>query len=424
MRFHCEFCVKACAGVGIKSGVCTCFSGKCGSGVGDPRGPRYIYDPGGVLALKTLAPLSNSSTQVSWQVSVSVRGNVISTVCLLSCLCLVFAGCGPKSSGDGAAESGGVGRVSLTGSGASFPYPLYDRWFKDYSEANEGVRVDYQAKGSGAGIRDFTNKIVDFAASDAAMKDEEMAAIDVGVQLLPLTAGEVVLAYNLEGVSEVKLTREAYVGIFDGSVKTWNDPAIVAANEGVNLPDTEITVVTRADSSGTTFVFTQHLSAISETWKNGPGTGKTVVWPESRMVAGSKNDGVTSTIKQTPGSIGYIEYGFAAKTGLPMASLENQSGKFVAPGLESGQAALDGVEFPENLRAWITDPAGESAYPIVTYTWLLCYKKYEDSAKAEALKSLVEYCLTEGQKISDEMGYIPLPASVVETVRAAVQTIE
>lgn len=316
--------------------------------------------------------------------------------------------------------------VKLRGSGASFPFPLYGRWFKDYGKVNKDVRIDYQAKGSGAGIKDFTNKTVDFAASDAAMTDEEIAAVEAGVQLLPMTAGKIVLAYNLpNGPKDLKLSREAYTGIFSGQITRWNDPTIVAANPGVTLPDTAITVVRRADSSGTTFVFTQHLSTISEDWKKKHGIGTTVNWPSSdKFVASPKNDGVAATIKQTPGAIGYIEYGFAQLAKLPMAWLENQAGKFIEPTLESGKAALASMQMPADLRAWLPDPPGETSYPIVTYTWMLFYKKYSDPKMAQAVRDMVKYVLTEGQKVSGEMGYIPLPDNVVEAVTRAASNIQ
>jgi phosphate transport system substrate-binding protein len=326
-----------------------------------------------------------------------------------------------------AAPSGWAGEaVRLRGSWAGFPFPLYGLWFKEYGKAHRDVVIDYQAKGSGAGIKDFTNKTVDFAASDAAMTDEEMAAVDGGVQLLPMTAGSIVLAYNLPGgPKELKLSRQAYTKIFLGQVTKWNDPVIAQANPDAKMPETDITVVRRADSSGTTFVFTQHLSAVSEAWKNGPGMGTTVNWPGTdKFIASPKNDGVAATIKQTPGAIGYIEYGFAELGKLPMASLENRAGKFVKPSLESGQAALAGVDLPQDLRAWLPDPSGDAAYPIVTYTWMLFYKKYEDPKKAEAIRQVVKYCLTEGQKISAKMGYIPLPDQVVQVVSNAVQNIQ
>ena len=316
--------------------------------------------------------------------------------------------------------------VRLKGSGASFPFPLYGLWFKEYGKVNRNVIIDYQAKGSGAGIKDFVNKTVDFAASDAAMTDEEMAAVEGGVQLLPMTAGSIVLAYNLpDGPKELKLSREAYTKIFLGQVTKWNDPAIAQANPDAKMPETGITVVRRADSSGTTFVFTQHLSAVSEAWKNGPGFGTTVNWPSSdKFIASPKNDGVAATIKQTPGAIGYIEYGFAELGKLPMASLENKAGKFVKPSLESGQAALAGVDLPPDLRAWLPDPSGEGAYPIVTYTWMVFYKKYGDPKKAETIRNVVKYALIDGQKVSGKMGYIPLPDNVVPVVSRALDNIQ
>jgi phosphate transport system substrate-binding protein len=316
--------------------------------------------------------------------------------------------------------------VRLKGSGASFPFPLYGLWFKEYGKVNRNVTIDYQAKGSGAGIKDFISKTVDFAASDAAMTDEEIASVPGGVQLLPMTAGSIVLAYNLpDGPKELKLSREAYSKIFLGEVTRWNDPLIVRTNPDAKMPDMGIAVVRRADASGTTYVFTQHLSAISEAWKNGPGTGTTVNWPSSdKFIASPKNDGVAATIKQTPGAIGYIEYGFAELGKLPMALLENKAGKFIKPSLESGQAALAGVDLPPDLRAWLPDPSGEEAYPIVTYTWMIFYKKYGDAKKAETLRNVVKYALTDGQKMSSKMGYIPLPDKVVQVVSSALDNIQ
>jgi len=209
-----------------------------------------------------------------------------------------------------------------------------------------------------------------------------------------------------------------------GQVTKWNDPVIAQANPDAKMPETGITVVRRADSSGTTFVFTQHLSTISEAWKNGPGTGTTVNWPSSdKFIASPKNDGVAATIKQTPGAIGYIEYGFAELGKLPMASIQNKAGKYVKPSLESGQAALAGVDLPADLRAWLPDPSGDDAYPIVTYTWMAFYKKYDDPKKAETLRNVVKYCLIDGQKMSGKMGYIPLPDRVVQVVSSALDNI-
>ncbi|MCP5363694.1 MAG: phosphate ABC transporter substrate-binding protein PstS [Hyphomicrobiales bacterium] len=324
--------------------------------------------------------------------------------------------------------------VRLIGSGASFPFPIYSTWFKSFSSKTKGVTVDYQAKGSGAGIQDFVNKTVDFAASDAAMSDEELAKVDGGAVLLPMTAGEIVLAYNLDGVDTLNLPRDVYPDILLGKITKWNDERIVKANPGVKLPDEDITVVVRSDSSGTTYVFTQHLAAISDDFKNGPGVGKTVQWPVSdKFVKAPKNDGITATIKQTPGAIGYIEYGYAKLTKAKTAALENKDGQFVQAGPEAGAAALASAEFPgkdlpglkgvPDLRVWVTDPSGEKSYPIATFTWMLFYLK-QDPKKADVLRNLVEYCLTDGQKVADKIGYIPLPENVVAKVHDASKLIQ
>jgi phosphate transport system substrate-binding protein len=316
-------------------------------------------------------------------------------------------------------------RLRLTGSGASFPFPLYSAWFKAFGGTHKAVAVDYQAKGSGAGIQDFLNHTVDFAGSDAAMTDEDMAKVPGGVQLLPVTAGEIALAYHLPGVSGLKLPRDVYAGMLLGKITKWSAPRLRAANPGLTLPDQDITVVRRADSSGTTFVFTTHLSAISEEWKKGPGIGTTVKWPASdKFIASPKNDGVAATLRQTPGAIGYVEFAFAKFAKLEMALLQNKAGQYVAPGTKAGEEALASVQLPANLRAWLPDPEGPHAYPIVTYTWLLFYKKNADPRKAAALRELADYCLTDGQTLSTQMGYIPLPQSVAGVVRKAVANIQ
>jgi phosphate transport system substrate-binding protein len=312
--------------------------------------------------------------------------------------------------------------ITLQGTGATFPAPLYQRWFSDYNKLHPEVQINYQALGSGAGVKQFTEGLVNFGASDAAMTDEEIAAVKDGVVMLPMTAGSVVLGYNVPGAPrDVKLSREAYTGIFLGRITKWNDPAIAKANEGAKLPETPITVVTRSDGSGTTFVFTMHLTAISDQWAKGPGAGKSVNFPVG--VAGKGNPGVTALIKQTPGAIGYIEFAYAAQTKTPMALLENKAGKFVTADLKSAEQALAGVTLPPDLRAWLPDPPAPDAYPIVTYTWLLAYKKYADPKVAQALKSVVLYGLTDGQKVSAELGYVPLPANVVQSVTKAVEQI-
>ncbi|WP_070886467.1 phosphate ABC transporter substrate-binding protein PstS [Pseudomonas sp. D1-3] len=316
--------------------------------------------------------------------------------------------------------------VRLTGSGASFPAPIYLTWFKDFSKNTPGVTVDYQSKGSGAGVQDFLNKTVDFAASDSAMKEEDIAKVAEGVQLLPMTAGEIVLAYNLPGNPKgVKLPRDVYSNIFLGKITHWNDPQIVAANPDLELPELPITVVVRADSSGTTAVFTKHLSAINAEFNKQLGEGNTVNWPASdKFIKSPKNDGVTATVRQTPGSIGYIEYGFAKLAKVDFAVLENKAGQYVVPNAESGAEALAAVKMPENLVAWLPDPDGAKSYPITTYTWMIFRKDNGNPAKAKALRDMVEYSLTEGQKIADSMGYIPLPQSVIDQVRKASANIQ
>lgn len=327
-----------------------------------------------------------------------------------------------------ATQSGGPDKlalsspVDLTGAGASFPAPLYQRWFVEVNQEHPDLRVDYQSVGSGAGVKQFTAGTVDFGASDVAMTDEEIQAVSRGVHLLPMTAGSIVLAYNVPGVETgLKLSREAYTDILLGKIKTWNDPKIAEANPGVNLPDLPITVVHRSDGSGTTGVFTKHLSAISPEWKEKVGEGKTVEWPTG--VGGSKNDGVTAQIAQNEGAVGYVEYGYAKSKNLAVAALENKSGNFIEANDESASKTLEAVELPENLRAFIEDPEGDQSYPIVTYTWLLAYQKYDDPQKAKSLEAAIEYGLNEGQKLAPELGYVALPMNVREKVAAAADVI-
>jgi phosphate transport system substrate-binding protein len=312
----------------------------------------------------------------------------------------------------------------LIGSGASFPAPIYQVWFKTFSKDTPGVIVDFQSKGSGAGIQDFINHTVDFAASDAAMTDAEIAKVEAGVVLIPITAGEIVLAYNLPGVTELKLPHDVYPEIFLGKITRWNDPKIAAANPNAKLPDLPITVVRRSDASGTNFVFTKHLSAVSPAFAKQVGFGTTVEWPATDKIVGApKNDGVTATIKQTPGAIGYIEYGYAKLTKTPYAQLQNKAGNYVPADAKSGAAALAAAKLGPDLRGWVDDPDGADAYPIATFTWLLFYKQ-QDAKKAEILRKLVDFCATKGQAMSDSLGYIPLPASVVDKVKAAANQIK
>jgi phosphate transport system substrate-binding protein len=330
-------------------------------------------------------------------------------------VCLAFTSCSPPGK-------------TLKGLGATFPAPLYKRWFLEYYKQNPDVRVNYQGIGSGAGIRQFTAGVVDFAASDAAMSPKEVdqlkAQLGVGVQLLPMTAGSIVLCYNLPAtVKELRLSRKALVGIFLGEITTWDDPAVAAANEGVPLPASPITVVRRAEGSGTTYAFTNHLSHVSRRWK----WGATKDWPLTSMIGARGNPGVAALIQQTPGAIGYLEYGYAELARLPMALIENKAGRYVRATPKSGRAALEGVKLPKDYRIWVPDPPGRKAYPIVTYTWLLCYQTPppgHDPVKAALLKEVVRFCLTEGQKFSQDLGYIALPKEIAREVLHGVDNIK
>jgi len=335
---------------------------------------------------------------------------------LVGITCLGWA-CGGGEGGGGAGGS----TVKLQGAGASFPAPLYNKWFKAYSAAHQNVLVDYQSVGSGSGVKSVIDHTVDFGASDAAMKPDDMTKVPEGIQLFPMTAGSIVLAYHLENVEGLKLSRKAYSGIFLGQIKRWNDPAIAQANPEVKLPDLPVHVVVRADSSGTSFVFSQHLSAMSPEFEKGVGANNMPNWPVGTKSKG--NEGLTASILSTPGSIGYIEYGFAKSQKMQMATLENKSGKYVQATTASGQAALASAALPDDLIAWAKDPDVPDAYPIVTYTWLICYKKYPDKNKMQTMQDLVRFGLTEGQKDAEGLGYIPLPETVVAKATAAVQNL-
>src|SRR5262245_14058757 len=332
---------------------------------------------------------------------------------VLTSALIAFSACG---GGGGSAEN-----VKLQGAGASFPAPLYLKWFKSFSSAQPNVQVDYQSVGSGSGVKSFMDRTVDFAASDAAMKPEDMAKVNGGVQPLPMTAGSIVLAHSLKDVPNLKLSREAYVGIFSGKITKWNDPAIAKVNPDAKLPDAPIHVIVRADSSGTTFVFTKHLSTVNKEFEKNIGVNNMPNWPVGTRSKG--NEGITASLQTTPGSIGYIEYGYAHSQKLPIAVLQNKAGNYVAPTTASAIAALTSAEMPSDLIAWISDPDAKDAYPIVTYTWMLFYKQYDNKAKVKALRSLIDYGLTDGQKESEALGYVPLPPEVVTKVKAAAETI-
>jgi phosphate transport system substrate-binding protein len=324
-------------------------------------------------------------------------------------------------------RAAGAGELALHGGGATFPAPLYQRWIADFTQQHPGLQISYAAVGSGEGIRGFLAEELDFAGSDAALGDEQIAQVRRGVRLIPATAGLIVLGYHVQGLSgQLKLPRAVYPDIFAGKITQWDDARIQAANPGAKLPHRGITIIARQDSSGTTYAFTNHLSAVSPEWRDrGPGVGKVVDWPGNAMVARG-NEGVAARIKVSEGSIGYLEYGFAQRLGLPMASLENKAGHFVEPNDRSGVEALarNAKQMPENLRLLIPDPEGEDAYPLLTLSWLLVYQRYPDPAQAAALKQFVDFGLTEGQRHSRGLGYMPLPDAIVSRAREALESIQ
>jgi phosphate transport system substrate-binding protein len=315
--------------------------------------------------------------------------------------------------------------LHIHGAGATFPQPLYKKWIEEYQKEHPDVSISYDSVGSGEGIRRFVAGEVEFGASDAAMNDEQIAQVGRGVKLIPATAGIVVIAYNLKEIEgkSLQLPREVYVDIFQGKIGRWNDPRLQDANPDLALPDKEIMIVARQDSSGTTFAFTNHLSAVSSDWRDvGPGTGKVVDWPGNAMAA-KGNGGVAARIQVTEGSIGYVEYGFAERAKLSMAWLENKAGQFVEPRANGGSATLANTkdDMPENLRMFFPDPPGENSYPIVTYSWLLVYGSYPDSEKANQVKDFIQWGLTKGQDFSEPLGYSRLPPEIADMARQAIQ---
>ena len=283
--------------------------------------------------------------------------------------------------------------------------------------------------GSGEGVRRFIGKNVkdegkiDFGASDSALSDAEIALVGQGVLMVPISAGGVVLAYNLPGFEgELKLSRKAYAGIFLGEITNWNDKPIAQSNPGVNLPDLDITTVVRQDGSGTTYAFTNHLDAISDKWHARYGAATRVAWPSNAMRAPG-NAGVAGRIQQSIGSIGYIEYEFAQNLDLKTATLENKAGKFVRATGKSCIDALKEAQIPDNLRVFVPDPSGPDSYPIVTYSWILLRKNYPDAAKANLIRDLFSWCLQDGQRYAPDLGYVPLPATVAVKGLAALESI-
>jgi phosphate transport system substrate-binding protein len=340
-------------------------------------------------------------------------------------LSLLVAGCGgddettttaaPADTGTTMAEetttTEAMLEAKLNGAGATFPEPLYVEWIGEFIQMEPDVSINYQGIGSGGGIQQFTQMTVDFGASDAPMKDEEIQAAEEAsggkVLHIPTVFGAVAVAYNLSGVDELMLDQDTLAGIFLGDITKWNDPAITALNSGATLPDLDIQVVHRSDSSGTTSIFTGYMAQISTAWSDEVGKGKEVPWPVG--IGGQGNDGVAAVIGQQEGSVGYVELSYAIETGLATATLKNKAGNFVEASLETTSAAAVGVEFPEDLRFSVSDSDGEGAYPIVGATWILAYDNMEDPAKVEALKAWLTWALENGDGVATELLYAPLP---------------
>ena len=314
----------------------------------------------------------------------------------------------------------------LTGAGATFPYPIYSKWFDAYAKKT-GAQINYQSIGSGGGIRQFTQGTVDFGATDGPMTDEQVAAVKGNVVHLPTVLGAVVLTYNLPalGSTRLKLDAATVADIFLGKITTWNDPRIAALNPGVKLPRMDLIVVHRSDGSGTTYVFVDYLSKVSPEWKSKVGAATSVSWPTG--LGGKGNEGVTQQIKQLEGSLGYVELVYAASNKLPVTLVKNAAGQFVEPTLEAVTAAASGARLDKNtdFRVSITNAAGAKSYPIASYTWLLVKTDTPDATKARAIRDFLVWMTTgEAQKMAGELGYAPLPSDVSALVQARVKTLK
>ena len=317
----------------------------------------------------------------------------------------------------------------INGAGATFPNPIYSKWFDVYHTANSSIQFNYQPVGSGAGIRQVTDGTVDFGATDGPMNDDQLKAYQdkhsFGILHFPTVLGADVPTYNIQGVTgALNFTPEALAGIFLGKVTKWNDPAIAGANKGVNLPATDIVVVHRSDGSGTTYIWTDYLSKVSDEWKGKVNKGTSVNWPVG--LGGKGNEGVTGLVKQTPNSIGYVELIYAVQNNIPYGSVKNSSGNFVKADLASVTAAAAGAskEMPDDFRVSITNPPGKAAYPISSFTWLLIPQKFQDAGKRDAIKGFLKWMLSEGQNQVESLSYAKLPKEVVEKEKKAINNIQ
>src|SRR5437763_7157312 len=313
-------------------------------------------------------------------------------------------------------------QMMINGAGATFPYPIYSKWFDEYTKVDPSVRFNYQSIGSGGGQKQIMAQTVDFGASDGPMSDENLSKAPGKILHIPTVAGAVVITYNLEGGLALKLDADTIAGIFLGTIKKWNDPKIAATNSGAKLPDKDIVVVHRSDGSGTTFIFTDYLSKVSADWKSKAGSNTSVSWPAG--IGGKGNEGVSGQVKQTPGAIGYVELIYAIQNKMPYADIKNSAGEFVKPTLESVTAALATAEIPDDFRFSMTNAAGKDAYPICGATWLLVYEQQKDPAKGKKLIEFLKWAATKGQGMAKTLNYEPLPESVQQRVLKRIDEIK
>jgi phosphate transport system substrate-binding protein len=315
--------------------------------------------------------------------------------------------------------------VDLTGAGATFPYPIYSKWFADYAQTT-GVKINYQSIGSGGGIRQLSEQTVDFGASDGPMSDQELAAAKGGPVLhFPTVMGAVVITYNVPGVVKpLNLSGEDIADIFAGKITKWNDARIVAQNRGVSLPNSDILVVHRSDGSGTTYIFSDYLSAVSPSWSSSLGKAKEIKWPVG--LGGKGNEGVAGQVKQSPGSIGYVELAYAKQNGLPYASVRNAGGRYVTPSIASVTAAAASMKLPKNTdyRLSIVNAPGKDSYPISSMTWILLYQNQTDKVKGDKLVSFLRWAYKNGEKSAASLDYAPLPSSIVAQLQNRLKTIK
>jgi len=316
------------------------------------------------------------------------------------------------------------GQTTLNGAGATFPNPMYQKWFSEYHKAHPEIQFNYQSIGSGGGIRQVLAQTVDFGASDGPMTDQQLAEAKTKILHIPTVLGAVVPAYNIPGVNtELKFTPEALAGIFLGKITSWNDPAIAKANPGVNLPNQTIIVVHRSDGSGTTYIFTDYLSKVSSDWTNGPGKGTSVKWPVG--LGGKGNEGVAGMIRQMQGGIGYIELIYAVQNKIDYGLVRNAAGTFIKASLESVTAAAASAKsMPADFRVSITNAPGKDAYPISSFTWLLIPEKSKDAAKGKILANFLTWMVDDGQKMTADLTYAPLPENVAQKVKGAIKMVQ